>query len=72
MNKTAALKILIEHSLFLTDTVKKKLLRDMPSLTLKQQDVLGKFLAKEREFILDNEGEILKKTQDVIAYMNRD
>lgn len=67
MNKKIALTYLIEASVFFTDEEKLALIRFVPSLTDKQVEVLGKYLALERQFVLDHEAEITEHIAELLG-----
>ena len=67
MNKKIALTHLIEASILFTDEDKLSLIRYVPSLTDKEVDTLGKYLASERQFVLDHETEITEQMEELLA-----
>jgi len=67
MNKKIALIHLIEASVLFTDEDKLALIRYVPSLTDKEVDTLGKYLASERQFILDHEAEIIEQMEELVT-----
>ncbi len=58
MNKKVALVTLIEASVLLTDDDKLTLIDRVPALTDQQVDVIGKYLAAERQFVLGHKKEL--------------
>lgn len=71
MNKKIALVTLIEASIILSDEDRLMLLDLVPGLTEHQVDVLGKFFAIERQFILDNEDDVKQKLDSILTELDR-
>lgn len=63
MDKKTALAILLENSFVVPDKAKLKLLNSLDKLTQPQIEALGRLLAQERELILKNKAEILKRSR---------
>lgn len=58
INKEVALVTLIQSSIIFSDEDKLDLINKVPSYTDRQVEQLGKFLATERQFVLDHEKDI--------------
>ncbi len=69
MTKLEALKILIEHSYFLSEQAKKELLLKMHSFSEEQVQVIGSFLAKEKKKALENNEKDIQAYEKVIKYL---
>lgn len=63
MDKKTALAILLENSFVVPDKAKLKLLNSLDKLTQPQIEALGRLLAQERELVLKNKAEILKRSR---------
>lgn len=63
MNKKEALVLLLQNSLMVTDSEKKKILYKLDILTQEQIDALGTFLSYEQVCLLENKEQILKQTK---------
>lgn len=63
MNKKIALVTLIETSMVATTEEKLVFIDMVPELTDAQVDALGKYLARERDVVLSEEGDIMETLQ---------
>lgn len=70
MNKKVALITLIEASMVLTPEEKLDLIDGVPGLNEFQVDALGKFLAIERQTLLDNELYIMEDVRRKLSNDN--
>lgn len=67
MNKKIALVTLIEQSFLLSYEAKLGLLAQIKKMGDEDVDALGKFLAEERNFIVNNEQLVKDRTAAVVA-----
>lgn len=65
MDKKTALKILIEHSYFLTLQIKKKLLDNIDNMSDSDVDDLGKFLATEKKIAIEKNTEMIADLENL-------
>lgn len=72
MNKKVALVTLIESSLLLTADDKLALIDRVPSLNEKQVDTVGKFLALERQIILEHKDELNAQFSQMISELEKE
>ena len=63
MNKKEALVLLLQNSLMVTDSEKKKILHKMSSLSDEQIDALGTFLSYEQVCMVENRDTLIKQTK---------
>lgn len=66
MKKKEALLLLLQNSLMVSDSEKKKICHKIDSLTPEQIDALGTFLSYEQIALLENKDMVLKQTQLLI------
>lgn len=72
MNKKVALVTLIESSLLLTADDKLALIDRVPTLNEKQVDTIGKFLALERQVILEHKDELNLQFARMISELEKE
>ena len=72
MNKKVALVTLIESSFLLSSDDKLALIEKVPSFTEKQVDTVGKFLALERQIILDHKSELTARFESMLRELDRE
>lgn len=71
MNKKIALIRLLEASFVLNDTEKLALLDSVSSMNEKQVQAMGVFLATERQFILEHEGDIRSSLESILVSLEQ-
>lgn len=69
MNKKVALVTLIESSLIFSDEDKLALIERVPSFTDRQVDLLGRYLAMERQFVLEHKDDLRKNLDALLVEM---
>lgn len=72
MNKKVALVNLIEASVLLSNEDKLGLIDRVPALTDKQADVLGRYFASERQFVLEHRDELMQEMQKFLDELERE
>ena len=65
MDKKQALKILIENSSIINQDIKKELLENIDTMSEKDIDDLGRLLAKEMEFNVEDNEEFARIVEEV-------
>lgn len=63
MNKKEALLLLLQNSLMVSDSEKKKIYHKIDTLSSEQIDALGTFLSYEQIALIENKEILLKQTQ---------
>lgn len=66
MDKKTALLTLLENSFWISDTDKRNILLKIDTLTDAQIDQLGKFLAEERNVMIQDKGKILNNSNSLL------
>jgi len=72
MTKLEALKVLIEHSFFLSEQAKKELLLKIYSFNEEQIETIGKFLAEEKKKAMENNKKDIQTYDKIIKYLEKD
>ena len=71
INKETALVTLIQSSFIFSDEDKLNLIGEVPTYTDRQVDQLGKFLATERQFVLDHEQDIRGHLDSLLSELEK-
>ena len=71
MQKKEALVTLLEASFVFSDEDKLALIDRVPALNDKQVDALGKYLAREREFVLEQEEDIRNNMDELMNELDK-
>lgn len=71
MQKKEALVTLIESGFVFSDEDKLALIDRVPALNDRQVDMLGKYLAREREFVLEHEDDIRKQMDELLTELDK-
>lgn len=71
INKEIALVTLIQSSFMFSDEDKLNLINKVPTYTDRQVDQLGKFLATERQFVLDHEEDIRSHLDTLLTELEK-
>lgn len=71
MHKKKALLTLIEASLSFSDEDKLTLIERVPALTDKQVDMIGAYLVRERQFVLEHEEDIRKQMDALMVELEK-
>lgn len=66
MDKKTALLTLLENSFWISDTDKRNILLKIDTLTDAQIDQLGKFLAEERDVMIQDKDKILNNSNSLL------
>jgi len=72
MNKKVALVTLIESSFLLSPDDKLALIDRVPTLNEKQVNTIGKFLAQERQIILDHKQDLTTRFESMLTELEHE
>lgn len=71
MDKKTALKTLVEHSYFISNTTKSELLAKMDTMSDDDVETLGRFLALEKKQSLVRGKQVITATNSLIKELDR-